>query len=93
MFHVLQESISVLTMLWEWVECETSLILNCLLQVGQKVESSGLDFKKLDKLKNQKTCWQDLMISGFLSDFHICHRQRGKGEDLYQEQNLLWLSF
>ena len=76
-FHVLQESISVLTMLWEWVECETSLILNCLLQVGQKVESSGLDFKKLDKQRKQKTCWQDLMISGFLSRFsHMPQTQR-----------------
>ena len=52
-----------------WVECETSLILNCLLQVGQKVESSGLDFKKLDKQRKQKACWKDLMISAFLSRF------------------------
>ena len=60
-----------------WVECETWLILNCLLQVGQKVESSGLDFKKLDKQRKQKTCWQDLMISGFLSRFsHIPQTQR-----------------
>ena len=76
-----------------WVECEISLILNCLLQVGQKVESSGLNFKKLDKQRKQKTCWQDLMISAFLADFHICHRHIGEGEDLYQEQNLLRLIF
>ena len=52
-----------------WVECEISLILNCLLQVDQKVESSGLNFTKLDKQRKHKTCGQDFMISGFLSRF------------------------
>ena len=66
------------------MECKTWLILNCLLQVGQKVESSVLEFKKVDKQRKQKTCWQDLMISGFLTDFHKCHRHRGESEDLYQ---------
>ena len=62
-----------------WVECKKSLILNSLLHIGQKVESSGLHLKKLDKQRKQKSCWQDLMISGFLSRFsHMLQTQRWK---------------
>ena len=60
--------------------CDASLILKCVLQVWQKVESSGLDFKKLDKQMKQKTCWQDFIISSFLSSFsHMPQTQRGRG--------------
>ena len=46
-------------------------------KIGQKVEFPGLDFKKMDKQRKQKACWQDFMISGFLSRFsHMPQTQR-----------------
>ena len=59
-------------------------VLNRLLQFGKKVESSGLDFKKLNKQGNKKHVEKTSWSVVFLADFHICHRHRGKGEGLCQ---------